>query len=510
MIAGVLVFVCAAAVSLIAVPLTARAAKVLGALDMPAARKVHDRPIPRMGGVALAAGTVGVALPVIIRGIGAIRPALVVMIAAAAGVFVLGMIDDIRGVSPKLKCLVLLAAASGVCAAGGCVTRLELGVGWTLELGAWGYPLTVLWIVGVTVGLNFMDGLDGLAAGIAAIAAAVLLIITLASGQAALAVLMLALLGALAAFLAFNFNPASIFMGDCGSMFLGFVLASTTALSAATTEAFAAIALPAVALGIPIVDAVLTFIRRGVLERRSVFNAERGHIHHRLISRGIDHRRSVLLIYGVTLGLTALGMMLLLTQGWSSLAVLANLTVMLLLLFHWVGSLKVGDIIRAVRRNAMIRRQRGRYRRHFEDVQLKLRVARRFEDWWADLCEAAEKMEFVGMTLNLVGRNGSVRPLHWDTPRPVPPVADNQRVYVTLPVRQRRGGDPVRLAVELSGEQSLELATDALGYFSRLLDEHSLADLARDRRKPVGPIPVEPAAPERTIEVVAGVRQTHA
>ncbi|MFW6154490.1 MAG: glycosyltransferase family 4 protein [Planctomycetota bacterium] len=499
-----MVFVCAVAVGLIAIPLAARAAKAVGALDMPAARKVHDRPVPRVGGVALAVGTVGVALPVIALVIGAVPPALAVMVGAAGGVFIMGLIDDIRGVSPKLKCLVLLAAASSMCLAGGCVSRLDLGGGWVLELGAWGYPLTVLWIVGVTVGLNFMDGLDGLAAGIAAVAAAVLLIITLATGQAALAVFMLALLGALAAFLAFNFNPASIFMGDCGSMFLGFTLASTAALAAARTEAFAAVALPAVALGIPIVDAMLTFIRRGILERRSVFNAERGHIHHRLINRGIDHRRSVLLIYGVTLGITALGMMMLRTQGWSSVAVLANLTVMVLLLFHWVGSLKVGEITRAVRRNAMIRHQRGRYRRHFEDVQLKLRVAGCFDDWWDHLCEAAEKMAFVGMALHLVGRNGSVRQLHWEHPRLAQPSADDQRICVTIPVRQRRGGDPIRLEVELSGEQSLELAADALGYFSRLLDEHSLADLARGRRRSAEPAPIEPPAPEPTVEVAAG------
>ncbi|NLF29337.1 MAG: undecaprenyl/decaprenyl-phosphate alpha-N-acetylglucosaminyl 1-phosphate transferase [Planctomycetes bacterium] len=488
MIAGLMVFVCALAASLIVIPLASRAARAVGALDMPAARKVHDRPVPRVGGVALAAATIGVTLPAVALGGGAMPPAMTAMIAGATGVFLVGLVDDIRGVSPKLKCLGLLAAAAAVCMAGGCVRRLDLGGGWTLDLGAWGYPLTVLWIVGVTVGLNFMDGLDGLAAGIAVVAAAVLLIMALATGQAAMAVLMLALLGALAAFLAFNFNPASIFMGDCGSMFLGFTLASAAALSAATTEAFAAIALPAVALGIPIVDALLTFIRRGVLERRSIFNAERGHIHHRLISRGIDHRRSVLLIYGVTLGVTALGMMMLLTQGWSSLAVMANLTVMLLLLFHWVGSLKVGDIARALRRNAMIRRQRGQYRRHFEDVQLKLRVAAGFDQWWEHLREAAEKMEFVGMTLHLVLRNGSVRHLHWDNPHVAQPSADDQRVYVTIPVRQRRGGDPVRLEVELSGEQSLELAAGALGYFSRLLDEHSLADLARHHRPPSGPV----------------------
>ncbi len=484
MISGVTVFLCALAVALVAIPLAARVAKAVGALDMPAARKVHERPIPRVGGLALAAGTIGVAVPAMALTVGAVPAAVAATMVAAGGVFVVGLIDDIVGVSPKLKCLALLVAAAYVSVAGGAVTRLDLGGGWTLELGAWARPLTVLWIVGVTVGLNFMDGLDGLAAGIAAMAAAVLLIVALAVGQGALAVLMLALLGALGAFLAFNFNPASIFMGDCGSMFLGFLLASTAAVAAATTGAFAAVALPGVALGIPIVDAMLTFIRRGVLERRSIFNAERGHIHHRLISRGIDHRRSVLLIYGATAGVTAMGMTMLLTRGLSSLAVLANVMILLGLLFHWVGSLQGGQIVRAVRRNAMIRRQRGRYRRHFEDMQLKLRVVTGFDPWWDHLCEAAERMEFVGMTLELVGRGGSVRPLRWDSPRPTASSDGSQRVHVTLPVRQRREGDPATLRVELSGEQSLEAAADALGYFSRLLDEHSLADLARPARAP--------------------------
>jgi len=288
---------------------------------------------------------------------------------------------------------------------------------------------------------------------------------------------MLCLLGALAGFLLFNFNPASIFMGDCGSMFLGFILASAAALCAGTSRSFTAVALPAAALGVPIVDAMLTFVRRGVLERRSIFTAERGHIHHRLLGRGVPHRQAVIVIYAITFSVTGLGTLMLITRGVDTLLVFANLAALLLVLFHWVGSLRVESIAAAVRRNVRLRRLWGRQRRDFEDVQLKLRIAEQFDTWWDDLCEAAEKMHFARMDLTVTNRDGRTRVLQWEWSGPPGPNA--WRIHVAIPVRQRRHGGPLQLEADLQGDHSLESAAHALELFSRLLDEHSLADLPR-------------------------------
>lgn len=475
MIAGAVIFCGALAAAVILTPAVGRLARATGAVDMPGARKVHHHPIPRIGGVVFVVAMMVVGLPALLVGSVHVDTGTATMLAAAACMFVVGLLDDIVTVSPKLKFLSLLAAAIAVCAAGGRLDRLDLGAGLVVNLGLWGWPVTLVWIIGVTVGFNFIDGLDGLAAGIAAITCGVLWVVAVASGQPALAMLMLCLLGALVGFLLFNFNPASIFMGDCGSMFLGFTLASTAALCAGPSRSFTAIALPAVALGVPIVDTVFTFIRRGILERRSIFTAERGHIHHRLLSQGVSHRQAVILIYAVTLGVTGLGTLMLITRGVHTLLILVNLVVLLLVLFHWLGSLRVDTLVAAVRRNLRIRRLWGRQRRDFEDVQLKLRIAKQFDTWWADLCEAAEKMHFTRMALTLTNRDGHIRTLRWEAAAP-----DSSPAYaiqVAIPVRQRRAGPPLHLEVDLVGDGSLEAATHALEYFSRLLDEHSLADL---------------------------------
>jgi len=477
MIAGAAVFVGALTAAVVLTPAVGRLARFTGAVDMPGARKVHREPIPRIGGLVLLVATLAVGMPALAFGAVHLDESVATLLLAATGVFTLGLLDDVLTVSPKLKLLGLVVAAAAVCSVGGRFDRLDLGGGLALDFGWWGWPVTIIWIVGVTVGINFIDGLDGLAAGIAAITCGVLWVVAVGAGQAAVAVLMLSLLGALAGFLVFNYNPASIFMGDCGSMFLGFMLASSAALCAGSGRSFAAVALPAVALGVPLVDAALTFIRRGILERRSIFTAERGHIHHRLLGRGVPHRQAVVVIHAVTFGVTGLGTFMLITRGVRTLVIFAELTLLLLVLFHWVGSLRVDSIVVAVRRNMRLRRLLGRRRRDFEDVQLKLRIARRFDTWWADLCEAAEKMHFARMALTVTNRDGRTHTLRWVGDEPSG--ADNHTIHVSIPVRQRRPGGPLELQADLIGDGSLESAAHALAYFSRLLDEHSLADLPK-------------------------------
>ena len=481
MMAGVSLYLAALLVALLGTPVTARIARAAGAIDMPGARKVHRAPVPRIGGLVFIVVAFAVATPIIAyspslqRALAPIQKPVATMLVASGVVFLLGLMDDLWDISAKLKFVGLVGAALAVCSTGARIESLSLGGGWSISTGMFAWSITVLWIVGVTVSMNFIDGLDGLAAGVAAIACGAILVVSIWTGQTVMAALMLALLGALTGFLMYNFNPAGIFMGDCGSMFLGFIIASSAIVVSSASGSFAALALPALALGAPLVDTLLTFIRRGVLERRSIFRAERGHIHHRLVDLGLSQRQAVLLLYAITIAAVGLGSFMMVTHGINTVLVFANVVLLLLLIFRGVGSLRLRTMVAAVQRNHHIHQRHGLKRRNFEDVQLMLRVAARFDAWWDDLCEAARRMDFARMTMRVVNRDGATRTLRWRGRRR--PESAEMLLTVAIPVRQRRRGGPLRIEVDLVGDGSLESAGESLVYFSRLLDEHSVADL---------------------------------
>ncbi len=210
------------------------AARRLRIVDMPGARKIHTRAIPRVGGVAIVLAMLAATLPLLWmpatvgERFRQVQTPVVTLLAGGVFMFFIGLIDDIRGLRARVKLLGQLLAATAVCLSG---TRIDhLGIGnWTdVDLGWWSWPLTVFWIVGITNALNLIDGLDGLAAGISAITAAALAFFAICMNQPVTAVIMLALLGSLVGFLFLNFNPARIFMGDSGSLFIGFVLAAVS------------------------------------------------------------------------------------------------------------------------------------------------------------------------------------------------------------------------------------------------------------------------------------------
>jgi UDP-GlcNAc:undecaprenyl-phosphate/decaprenyl-phosphate GlcNAc-1-phosphate transferase len=204
-------------------------------------------------------------------------------------------------------------------------------------MGVFALPITVVWIVGIINAVNLIDGLDGLAAGVVFFAGLTNFIIACISGSTFVAVVMAATLGAVIGFLFYNFNPARIFMGDSGSYFLGYLLAATS-LCGATTKASTAVSLlvPVVALGVPIFDTLFAMVRR-ILEKRSIFSPDRGHIHHRLLDMGITHRRAVLIIYGVSVVFTVSAIAISLGRSWHvGLAMLAA-SVVLVGLVRFVG-----------------------------------------------------------------------------------------------------------------------------------------------------------------------------
>ena len=291
----------------------------IGAVDLPGGRRVHRRPTARLGGVAVALGVVlGVATLVAFGSIPAL-PALPI-VALAGFVCLLGAIDDVRSLSPAAKVVGLAAAGLALAAFG---VRIELidvpGVG-RFELGALAIPATVIWVVACANALNLIDGVDGAGSGVATIAAGVLAAIAFATGDLAMAIVLGATAGGAAGFLLHNRQPARMFLGDSGSLMLGFLLAAASA--AGCTKRAAAVTLVAAlaALAVPFLDSVQSFVRRFVrafrergprrLRRalRATTVADRAHIHHRLLTHGLSHRQVARVLCAVTLltGTTAL------------------------------------------------------------------------------------------------------------------------------------------------------------------------------------------------------------
>jgi len=310
--------------SVLVTPLVRRFALRIGAVSTPGGRHVHGRTIPRLGGIGLAfAWAVPVVVlalrdQVLMRALDGKWSQIVTVVGGGAAICAVGALDDVRGVRSlyKLAAQVLVAVFAFVF--GFQIQAIQLPLFGTLPMGVFALPVTVLWIVGVTNAVNLIDGLDGLAAGVAFFAAFTSFVIASISGSVFVALTMAALMGALVGFLFFNFNPARIFMGDSGSYFLGFVLA-TTALAGGGLQQKASTAVsllvPVLALGVPIFDTLFSMFRR-VLERRPIFSADRGHVHHRLLDIGLTHRRAVIFLYGISSLLAAGAIAVSLGRSW--------------------------------------------------------------------------------------------------------------------------------------------------------------------------------------------------
>jgi len=291
-------------------PLSCRLAVRVGAVSVPGGRNVHAGMIPRLGGLAVATSAL---LPTMgglwlrARDDGAWTAAHLPALGVLAGailVCAVGAWDDIKGLRVRNKLIAQILAALLAFKLGVRIDGISLPLVGALPLEEFALPATVLWIVAVTNAVNLIDGLDGLAVGVVFFAALVHLGVTLLSGDGSGAtptsLTMSALLGSLLGFLFYNFNPARVFLGDSGSYFLGFTLASS-ALLPPIQKASTAVSLlvPMLALGLPIFDTTLSMVRR-YLAKQPLWGADRGHIHHRLLGLGITHRRAVLTLYAVT------------------------------------------------------------------------------------------------------------------------------------------------------------------------------------------------------------------
>jgi UDP-GlcNAc:undecaprenyl-phosphate/decaprenyl-phosphate GlcNAc-1-phosphate transferase len=301
---AVLAFVAAAAIAWLLVPLAERLAFRVGAIDVPKERGLHDKPMPRLSGLAILVA-VEVAGWIWLPGEGESRSILIGAVAIAA----VGVVDDVQGLAAFPKLVGQIAAATIPVVAGVRVDNLTLPFVGGFELGWTAYPLTVLGIVAVVNVINFLDGVDGLAAGVCAIAAVTLAAIALSLERNDAGVLAALTAGAALGFLRHGFPPASSFMGDTGSNLLGFLLATASVQGALKTNAVIALALPLMVLAVPILDTGFVVAKR-LKYRQPIYQADSWHFHHRMANIGFSQRRTVAYLYAWTLVMAALALAL--------------------------------------------------------------------------------------------------------------------------------------------------------------------------------------------------------
>ena len=302
-------------VSLAVTPFVRLVAERMGLLDQPdTERKIHQQPVPRLGGVAIAIAF-GAALGFAalatndLNAVGILRPNRAPAILAGAGLLVVvGIIDDVRGMRALVKLFWQIAAAVLAFAMGLSLERLHLPQG-TLDLGILALPVTVIWIVAVINAINLIDGLDGLATGVVLTALGAFALLAASDGVDPTLPIIAAAGGAAIGFLAYNLHPASIIMGDTGSMFLGFVVGAVSISLIQDGVAPQPPWVPIIALAIPLADMVWAIVRRSA-RGDPFFVADRGHIHHQLLRAGLSQRDAMLILTAVSAGLAVVAVLL--------------------------------------------------------------------------------------------------------------------------------------------------------------------------------------------------------
>jgi UDP-GlcNAc:undecaprenyl-phosphate GlcNAc-1-phosphate transferase len=379
-------------------------------------RHMHSSPLPRLGGVAI---FLSFCLCMGIAAIWAVRnptmhspnflKTMATIFVPAALVFLLGVYDDLRGVGPYVKFTVQGIAATMLYAGGLRIVNIPVLLGdrvlpWYIGLAA-----TVIWVLAITNAFNLIDGLDGLAAGSALFSTMVTFVVALLHGPPLVEVMTIALAGAILGFLRFNFNPATIFLGDSGSLFIGFLLSALALFGAQKAPTIVAVAIPIVSFGLPILETVLSIIRR-LISGRPVFTADREHIHHKLLQHGMTHRQVVIILYGVSAIFAMLSLFLLWPTGSSLGLVLAVLGIGIWIGVQHLGYLEFGELARVAHRtfdqpqifvNNLAIRRAGE----------ELKVARDYDQVRRILMAAFGSNDFDGFELKLDLLSGEKVPL---------------------------------------------------------------------------------------------------
>jgi len=393
---------CGIVVVLLSVPLILKyAARTHLAGRSPDLHHTHKAPVPRLGGIALAAALVAVNLLSVLffPRLSNLRDQLI-LVGASLAMFGLGLWDDLKPLGAKRKLLGQVLIAAAVCCFGIGINSFKIPFsGDIISLGSWGVLLTILWLVGMTNLINLIDGVDGLAGGISLMLMTLLAYVGHQNGDFEL--LAPGMVGALLGFLWFNFPPARIYLGDSGAYFLGFQIGLLALLSSHKGTVVAALVAPLFVLALPIVDTLLAILRRG-LRGLPIFRPDRKHIHHRLLESGFSRRKVVLSIYAVTLAFLLLGL-LAFASGGQLIPVALGISVLILLLC--AGKLNFSREWFAVGRvlgNSLDMRQEIQYALSLTHwLALEGRRHPSLESLWPDLVFAARRLGFTSVKLTL-------------------------------------------------------------------------------------------------------------
>lgn len=369
-------------------------------------RHLHQAPLPRLGGVAIFLAFVlslGAALA-----ISAIRPdlhfgsslrILSTILVPGFLIFLLGLYDDIRPTGPYVKFAVQAVAATMLWMSGLRILDLPVLFGARPLPGVVGLILTIIWVLGITNAFNLIDGLDGLAAGSALFSTLVVFVVALFTSAPLVALMTIALTGAILGFLRFNFNPATIFLGDCGSLFIGFLLSALALVGAQKAPTIIAVAIPVVSFGLPILETLLSVLRR-LISGRPVFTADREHIHHRLLQLGMSHRQVVVVLYAVSALFALLSLFLLWPTGSTLGLVLAVLGTGIWFGVQRLGYPEFGEIRRVAQRT-LDQRQIMINNLAIRRATAELKMARDYDQLCRVLVAAFDSNDFDSFEINV-------------------------------------------------------------------------------------------------------------
>lgn len=460
-------------------PSCKRLAIRIGLVDTPDIRKQHAKRIPYLGGVAVIIGLLaGIAVLAILAASGdlpakaALNMQLVAMLSGCVAMFCLGLRDDVRPLQAWRKLIAQTLVAAAMWAAGICIETIPISESVALELGVWSLPVTILWVVGATNAVNMIDGLDGLAAGVGVISAAAISMLAFHFSGDATGYVMASLAASLLGFLIYNRHPAKIFLGDSGSLLIGFLLATCAITAAGNAQSTTAVVAPCIALSLPILDMTFAVLRR-TIERRGMFSPDHNHIHHRLLTRGIPHQHVVHLLWAQCAVLTAVAIVLL---GVSTNALQRWLAVGAVLLAHVLifrasGAVRLRESFAGFRSAATRLKEIRTNNRVYDELQLAFQSARDINDYWRSIELSAEQLGFKQIALDMSRRDGSVDRRVWSSP-----CNDCCTIQSMLPIEHRRAGAPLSLKLEIDAK-SLESAALRIALLGKLLDRHSIAKL---------------------------------
>lgn len=365
--------------------------------------QTHSIPIPRIGGLGLAIPFSVIYLFCVLVPSSLWRPTHEehVLVLASLGMFGLGLWDDFKALGAKRKLCGQIIIAALIWYFGLRIQEFKSPIsGLTFDLGLWGFPLTLLWIVTFTNLINLIDGIDGLAGGVAIMLLGLLAYLNLERGASFSLTVCLGMIGAIIGFLHFNFPPASIHMGDGGAYFLGCLISLVSLASAHKGTVFGALIAPIIALGLPILDAFMTISRRA-LQGLPIFRADRKHLHHRLVDSGLDKTKALFVLYGLSSLFLLMALVAFLTHG-RAIGILVGgcFVVVLFSLRFFKFTREWFDPLRIVRQHLLLRKETRYVLTLCRWLEMEAHLAHSFPALWADYCFLCKKLRYSRVVLH--------------------------------------------------------------------------------------------------------------